>query len=253
MTTDLTERGLERRICTALTGLPCEPDTAASVGGVCQRPAACGAVWTCGDADDYDREYCVNLRQLAAFLAGTQLRLHDAFALDEDGPTRRKFLARLQGETARRGTVDVLRKGLEHGPHHVDLFFGPPSAGNERAAALYDANRFSVTRQLRYGRDGSGSALDLALFVNGLPVATFELKNSLTKQTVDDAVHQYRRDRDPRERLFEPGRCAAHFAVDEHEVKFCMHLRVNSKVVQALRGRRRLQAVADRRRIRPYL
>ena len=156
MTTDLTERGLERRICTALTGLPCEPDAAASAGGVCQRPAACGAGWTCGDADDYDREYCVDLRQLAAFLAGTQPRLHDAFALDEDGPTRRKFLARLQGETARRGTVDVLRKGLEHGPHHVDLFFGTPSADNERAAALYDANRFSVTRQLRYGRDGTG-------------------------------------------------------------------------------------------------
>ena len=224
-TTDLTERGLEGRICAALTGLPCEPDTAASADGVRQRPAVYGAGWICGDADDYDREHCVDLRQLVAFLADTQPRLHDAFALDEDGPTRRKFLARLQAETARRGTVDVLRKGLAHGPHHVDLFFGTPSAGNETAAALHDANRFSVTRQLRYGRDGSGSALDLALFVNGLPVATFELKNSLTKQTVDDAVHQYRRDRDPHERLFEQGRCVAHFAVDEHEVKFCTHLR----------------------------
>ena len=224
-TTDLTERGLEGRICAALTGLPCEPDTAASADGVRQRPAVYGAGWICGDADDYDREHCVDLRQLVAFLADTQPRLHDALTLDEDGPTRRKFLARLQAETARRGTVDVLRKGLAHGPHHVDLFFGTPSTGNERAAELHDANRFSVTRQLRYGRDGSGSALDLALFVNGLPIATFELKNSLTKQTVDDAVHQYRRDRDPRERLFEPGRCVAHFAVDEHEVKFCTHLR----------------------------
>ena len=66
--------------------------------------------------------------------------------------------------------------------------------------------------------------MDLCLFINGLPVATFELKNSLTKQTVDDAVEQYKRDRNPRERLFELGRCLVHFAVDDHEVQFCTHL-----------------------------
>ncbi len=73
--------------------------------------------------------------------------------------------------------------------------------------------------------DETRLALDLALFLNGLPVATFELKNGLTKQTVQHAVEQYQRDRDPRERLFEPGRCAVHFAVDEHEVRFCTHLK----------------------------
>ena len=67
-------------------------------------------------------------------------------------------------------------------------------------------------------------ALDIVLFVNGLPVFTFELKNNLTKQTVDDAVEQYRRDRNPREKLFELGRCVAHFAVDESEARFCTHL-----------------------------
>jgi type I restriction enzyme R subunit len=65
----------------------------------------------------------------------------------------------------------------------------------------------------------------LALFINGLPVATLELKNSLTKQTVEDAVWQYKKDRNPRERLFELGRCVAHFAVDDHEVKYCTHLK----------------------------
>ena len=141
-----------------------------------------------------------------------------------ESPTRHKFLTRLQGEINKRGTVDVLRNGVKHGAHAIDLFFGTPSAGNERAKALYSANRFSVTRQLRYSRERAGLALDLALFINGLPVATFELKNSLTKQTVDDAVQQYRRDRDPHEKLFDLGRCVAHFAVDEHEVKFCTHL-----------------------------
>jgi len=82
-----------------------------------------------------------------------------------------------------------------------------------------------VTRQLRYSRDETQRALDLGLFINGLPVATFELKNSLTKQTVADAIEQYQRDRDPREKLFEFGRCVAHFAVDEHEVRFCTHLK----------------------------
>ena len=89
----------------------------------------------------------------------------------------------------------------------------------------YAQNRFSVTRQLRYSRDETQRALDIGLFINGLPIATFELKNSLTKQTVEDAVEQYKRDRDPREKLFEFGRCVAHFAVDEHEVRFCTHLK----------------------------
>ncbi|MEX2552394.1 MAG: type I restriction endonuclease, partial [Actinomycetota bacterium] len=94
-----------------------------------------------------------------------------------------------------------------------------------KAHELYKANRFSVTRQLRYSRDETQLALDLGLFINGLPIATFELKNSLTKQTVQDAEEQYKRDRDPRERLFELGRCVVHFAVDEQEVRFCTHLK----------------------------
>ena len=83
--------------------------------------------------------------------------------------------------------------------------YGTPSPENEKAKTLYGRNRFSVTRQLHYSRDETQLALDLCLFVNGLPVATFELKNSLTKQTVDDAVEQYKRDRHPSEKLFELG------------------------------------------------
>ena len=110
-------------------------------------------------------------------------------------------------------------------PHHIDLMYGTPSQGNENARVVYGQNRFSVTRQLRYSNDNTQLALDVCLFVNGLPVATFELKNSLTKQTVDDAGEQYKRDRNPREKLFELGRCLAHFAVDDHEVRFCTHLK----------------------------
>jgi type I restriction enzyme R subunit len=224
MTTDTTERGLERLICTALTGSPCDPGAGWVDRGL-ERPAAYGAGWICGHPEDYDREYCLDLAQLSAFLRDTQADAAEPLALDEDGPTRRKFLARLQGEITKRGTIDVLRHGIKHGPHHLDLFYGTPSPGNEKAAERYAANRFSVTRQLRYSRDETQLALDLGLFINGLPVGTFELKNSLTKQTVEDAVQQYKRDRDPREKLFEFGRCVAHFAVDDHEVRFCTHLK----------------------------
>jgi type I restriction enzyme R subunit len=222
-TTDTSERGLERLICTALTGAPCDPGAPANM--VQQRPATYAAGWICGAPEDYDREYCVDLAQLSAFLRETQPEVCEALDLSQDGPTRRKFLARLQGEISKRGTIDVLRHGLKHGPHHIDLFYGTPSPGNHKATERYDANCFSVTRQLRYSRDETQRALDLGLFINGLPVATFELKNSLTKQTVVDAVQQYQRDRDPREKLFEFGRCVVHFAVDDHEVRFCTHLK----------------------------
>ena len=222
MTIDTTERGLESLICAALTGSPCEPAQASAVRS---RPATYGVGWLCGDPTDYDREFCVDLAQLSTFLLATQPEAAGLLSLNEDSPTRRKFLSRLQGEISRHGTVEVLRRGISHGPHHLELFYGTPSPGNEKAAALYELNRFSVTRQLRYSSDNAQLALDLCLFINGLPVATFELKNSLTKQTVADAVEQYRRDRDPNEKLFQLGRCLVHFAVDDHEVRFCTHLK----------------------------
>ena len=178
-----------------------------------------------GDAADYDREHAVDLAKLLQFLATTQPDTVESLRIDAEGPKRNQFLHRLQGEIAKCGVVDVLRAGIKHGPAHVDLFYGTPTPGNKVAAERYAANLFSVTRQLRYSRDGSALSLDMALFINGLPIATFELKNKLTKQTVDDAVQQYQRDRDPKELLFQFGRCAVHFAVDDHEVRMCTHLK----------------------------
>ena len=219
---DTTERGLERLICTALAGHPCDPP---AEGTVAEPPAGYGGVgWSGGNFHDHDREYGVDLVQLAAFLRDTQPDAAEALALSEDGPTRRAFLTRLQGEIAKRGTIEVLRNGIKHGALHLDLFYGTPSAHNPRARERFEQNRFTVTRQLRYSRDEAQRALDIGLFINGLPVFTFELKNSLTKQTVDDAVLQYQQDRNPREKLFEFGRCIAHFAVDEREVQFCTRL-----------------------------
>ncbi|MFD2608740.1 type I restriction endonuclease subunit R [Deinococcus taklimakanensis] len=203
MLTDTSEKGLESIIVSALL----------------QRG------WIAGQPQEYEREHALDLAQLTAFLEATQPKLFEALDLHNASPTRLKFLSRLQGEVTKRGVVDVLRRGIDHGAHHVDLFYGTPTPGNTRAAALNALNRFSVTRQLRYSRLETALALDVGLFINGLPVATMELKNSLTKQTVADAVEQYRRDRDPRELLFSLGRCVAHFAVDDAEVRFCTELK----------------------------
>lgn len=224
MTTDTSEKGLEAMILRAMTGRT-DVLVPAHVASETSVPVAGGTGWLLGDASHYDRDFCLDLVQLRGFLLATQPDTLEALALGSDGPTRRKFLARLQGEISRRGTIDVLRHGLKHGPHHINLFYGTPSAGNAAAAERFASNRFSVCRQLRYSRDDTQRALDLGLFINGLPVATFELKNSLTKQTVADAVEQYKLDRDPREKLFEFGRCIVHFAVDDQEVRFCTHLK----------------------------
>ena len=225
-TSDTSEKGLEALIVAALTGrtggAPSQAsvvhDTGTSYGG---------AGYVEGDRADYDRDHAVDLAKLLDFLQSTQSPVVEQLGLDTDGPKRAQFLARLQGEIAKRGIIDVLRKGIKHGPAEVDLFYGTPSPGNVKAAELFATNIFSVTRQLRYSKDETQLALDLCLFINGLPVATFELKNRLTKQTVEDAVQQYMRDRDPRELLFQFGRCLAHFAVDDQEVRYCTELKFN--------------------------
>lgn len=223
MTTDTSEKGLESLIVADMTG----STVTKTGGGVSEGPEPFIGLhnWLLGDPQGYDRAWTVDLVQLRAFLAMTQPSLLGALDLDQDSPARQKFLARLQGEIGKRGVINVLRNGIKHGPHDIALFYGTPSPSNAKAAERFALNRFSVTRQLRYSRDDTAHALDLALFINGLPIVTFELKNSLTKQTVEDAVEQYRRDRDPREKLFEFGRCMAHFAVDDSQVMFCTHLK----------------------------
>jgi len=223
-TTDTSEKALEAIIVAALTGQAEGGAPARGRQRERQLPYG-GAGYVEGDPRDYDHAHALDWAKLLAFLRATQPKAVEQLALAEDGPRRLQFLARLQGEIARRGVVDVLRKGVKHGPASVELFYGTPSPGNARARELFDANLFSVTRQLRYSKDETQLALDLCLFINGLPVATFELKNRLTKQTAADAIQQYQRDRDPRELLFQFGRCLVHWAVDDQGVRMCTHLK----------------------------
>lgn len=171
---------------------------------------------------DYDKALALDQPKLWEFLRATQQPALDLMKV-EIPAEKQKFLARLQSEISKRGVVHVLRQGIKHGPTTVELYYATPSAGNVEAAKRHGQNLFSVTRQLFYSSQHHNS-VDVVLFLNGLPLLTMELKNSLTKQTVADAVTQYQLNRDPRDLLFQPGRCLVHLAVDDQQVKFCAEL-----------------------------
>lgn len=229
MSSDTSEKGLETIIMQFMTG---EAGISLPPGRVAEHGPAgyAGAGYIAGSPQDYHRAHVLDLHQLFTFLADTQPtalgKLNLAEPFNPQDPNCLKFLTRLSTEIRTRGVIDVLRKGIEHHPAgHFDLFYGTPSPGNAKAEALHQLNRFSITRQLAYSNSQTRRALDLVLFINGLPLATFELKNRLTKQNFRDAIHQYQQDRDPREALFEFGRCAVHFAVDDQEVWMCTELK----------------------------
>ncbi len=169
-----------------------------------------------GEPRDFDAGLGIDTAELFAFIGATQgdewSRLVALHGGDPDH-AQRQFALRLARELDSRGTVDVLRRGV------IDLgvtirlaFFRPAHGLTPELMDRYTANRLTVTRQVPY-ETGSTKTLDLVLFVNGLPVATCELKTEFTGQSVEDAKEQYRRDRDPTNTTL-ARRAVVHFAVD---------------------------------------
>ena len=177
-----------------------------------------------GNNADYNRDYAIDETRLFRFLKETQPDEMDKLGVFKTDIKKKQFLNRLQGEVAKRGIIDVLRNGIKVYPANLIMFYLTPTENNAKAKEMFEKNIFSVTRQLMYSNDSTRLALDMCIFINGLPVITFELKNQLTKQDVDDAVQQYKDDRDPRELLFQFKRCMVHFAVDDARIKFCTKL-----------------------------
>lgn len=177
-----------------------------------------------GANDDYNKEYAVDETRLFRFLNDTQPREMAKLGVNNSEQKKRQFLNRLSGEIAKRGIIDVLRNGVKAYPADLIMFYFTPTENNEKSKQMFEKNIFSVTRQLRYSIDASKLALDLCLFINGLPVVTIELKNHFTGQSTTDAVEQYKEDRDPRDTLFSFKRCMVHFAVDDQTVMFCTKL-----------------------------
>ena len=135
-----------------------------------------------------------------------------------------RFLERLSREIEKRGALDVLRKGIKDaGCAFKLIYFAPATSMNPDYQRLYEGNVFSLATELVY--DDAGKRLDLALFVNGLPIFTAELKNHLSGQNARHAMTQYKKDRSPKAALFRFGRCLGHFAVDNELVYVTTHLR----------------------------
>ncbi|MGE3327470.1 MAG: type I restriction endonuclease subunit R [Acidimicrobiia bacterium] len=169
---------------------------------------------------DFDATRGLDTAELFAFIGATQPDEWSALVKAHGGdPDRaqRLFADRLASQLDERGTVDLLRHGVvDHGVTIRLAFFKPAHGLTPELVARYAANRLTVTRQLPYD-SGSTKTLDLALFVNGIPVATAELKNPLTGQGVEEAKEQYRRDRDPKNVTL-GRRAVVHFAVDPSSV-----------------------------------
>ncbi len=178
-----------------------------------------------GEPRDFDSVRGLDTAELYAFLGATQAdkwaEVVKRYGGDPD-VAQAKFADRLASERDRRGVVDVLRHGVVDQGVTIRLASLRPAHGlTPELVARYEANRLTATRQLRY-EPGSGLAVDLALFVNGVPVATAELKNPLTGQGVDHAIAQYRSDRDPRNRTL--AGAVVHFAVDPQRVAMTTRL-----------------------------
>lgn len=136
-----------------------------------------------GHSHDYSMEYALDTARLLRFLKDTQPEAVEKLQLETHPLKRAQFLSRVRDEITKRGIIDVLRKGVKVYPASLVMFYMTPSVNNPTAAQLYAKNIFSVTRQLHFSPDATKLSLDLCIFINGLPVITFELKTSSPNRT----------------------------------------------------------------------
>lgn len=210
MATDTSEKELENIIEACLIDLKGERDA--------------NFRWLKRTSNDFNRDYCLDEEMPRSFLQSTQPDKVARTRIYEVPTNTRKFLERLRNQITQRGVVDVLRHGVEHNATLFDLYYPTPVVANLKAHEAYEANRFSIVRQLHFSNLRTADSVDVVLMLNGLPIITMELKNRLSGQDVDCAVRQYRNERDSKELLFMFKRCAVHFAVDDAEVKMCTKL-----------------------------
>lgn len=177
-----------------------------------------------GVPSDMDKVLALDVRRLWSFLNATQAQT----LVDYKGrDLARSVQNQLSKAIENRGVIDVLRKGLDVDNIHLTLFYPKPSpADSEESHRLYALNQFSITRQQTFSIANPGLELDMALFVNGIPLFTFELKNPWTHQIArKDGKEQYcSPQRNPKEPILQFGRCLAHFTLDKDEIFFTTRL-----------------------------
>lgn len=200
---------------------------------ICQSLAANGWHYAEGDAAHYDRIHALYLPDLLAWIEETQSDTLKRLTKTHGSALNARLAERVRKSLNERGTLDVLRRGVEMLGLKEPLSlvqFKPALAINPVTQQHYTANRLRVVRQVRHSPNHPQDALDLVLFVNGIPVATVELKSDFT-QSVQDAVDQYRFDRHPQPKggqaeplLGFPGGALVHFAVSQTEVMMTTRL-----------------------------
>ena len=204
--TDTTEKGLEQHICNYLQ----------QHNGYAIR-----------SSNDFSNISLLDEDVLFSFLEKTQSKALAKLKNYHKDLYKQKIIKRLNDQIKSKGVIQVLRKGIVDGftDTKIKLFYDKPvSRYNAKAQNLYNSNIFSAIRQVYYSQKNRNS-LDIVVFINGLPVITFELKNELTKQNVTNAIWQYKKDRDPNEELFRFGRLVVNLAVDTEEVWMCTELK----------------------------
>lgn len=171
-----------------------------------------------GHSDDFDTKLGLFPSYITNFLKASQPNEWNKIAGIHKDAIESKVIQRLVKEIDLRGVLDVIRKGFtDYGVKFRLAYFQPESSLNPDALQQYELNHLSVTRQLYYERNGNNS-LDMVLSLNGLPIATIELKNQFSGQSVDNAKKQYVYDREPSEPIFQfKKRSLVHFAVDTDE------------------------------------
>lgn len=184
-----------------------------------------------GTSSDYDKEFGLDTERVKRFIISTQKEKVENTACFTSPTEEHKFFSRLSAALNKRGVTDVLRKGFKYISEIFDMYYPTPSALNPTAQAYYAKNIFCVTRQLYYSKEKTDS-IDVYISLNGLPIMTMELKNHYTGQTVENAIKQYKEDRDPKADptalILQKRRCAVHFAVDDDDIMMCTELKGNA-------------------------
>jgi len=180
--------------------------------------------------EDYDKDLCLIPDEVIQFIQSTQQKEYEKLQRQYGQDTQNKLCYRLSQEISKKGTLHILRKGIkDRGASFQFAYFKPSSGMNPEHKVLYEKNRFSIVRQLKYSKKNENS-LDITIFLNGLPIITSELKNSLTGQFVENAIKQYKNDREPRESLFQFKKCLVHFAVGNEKVYMTTKLNKSNTV-----------------------
>lgn len=175
--------------------------------------------YTQGNAPDYSPELGMFKYEIISFLQKSQPKRWAKIVAIHGEDAENRVIQRLYKELDLRGSLDVLRNGfIDYGVRFQMVFFQPASTLNPDAIELYNKNDLKVYRQIHYSSKNNNS-VDVLLSLNGIPIATLELKNQFTGQNVGNALKQYSESRDNREILFSfKKRTLVHFAVDQDDV-----------------------------------